>query len=100
MNSMVRTTPFTFLGMSNRVEHQKLKQVAAELSPGRVFGLQLGLRETQAFMKTKTLRKRKVTPAILLFSNNLQLNSNIAGGNFPLLIFLVLISASVCRRPS
>ena len=33
-NGMVRTTPSTFFGMSNRVEHQKLNQVAAELSPG------------------------------------------------------------------
>ena len=29
MNGMVRTTPFTFFGRSNRVEHQKLNQVAA-----------------------------------------------------------------------
>ena len=34
MNGMVRTTPFTFFGMSNRVEHEKLNQVAAELPPG------------------------------------------------------------------
>ena len=32
-NGKVRTTPSTFFGMSNRVQHQKLDQVAA-----RVFG--------------------------------------------------------------
>ena len=40
--------------------------------------------------KTKTIRKRKVSPAILLFSSNLLLNSNIAGGTFPILIVFVL----------
>ena len=86
--------------MSNRVEHQKLNQTTAELSFGWVFGVQLGLRQTQALIKTKTIRRRKVPPAILLFSSNLQLNSNIAGGTFPLLIVFVLISACVCRRPT
>ena len=100
MNGVVRTTPFTFFGMSNRVEHQKLNQVAAELLPGWVFGVQLGLRQIQALIKTKKIRWGKVPPAILLFSSNLLLNSNVAGGNFPLLIVLVLISACVCRRPS
>ena len=38
--------------MSNRVEHQKLNQVTAELPPGWVFGVQLGLRQTQALIKT------------------------------------------------
>ena len=38
--------------MSNRVEHQKLNQVAAELPPGWVFGVQLGLRQTQALINT------------------------------------------------
>ena len=49
--------------MSNRVEHQKLNQVAAELPPGWVFGVQLGLRQTQALIKTKTIRRGKVPPA-------------------------------------
>ena len=34
MNGMVRTTVYVFFGMSNRVEHQKLNVVAAELPPG------------------------------------------------------------------
>ena len=38
--------------MSNRVEHQKLNQVTAELPPGWVFGVQLGLRQTQALINT------------------------------------------------
>ena len=38
--------------MSNRVEHQKLNQVTAELPPGWVFGVQLGLRQTEALIKT------------------------------------------------
>ena len=86
--------------MSNRVEHQKLNQVAAELPPGWVFGVQLGLRRTQSLIKTKTIRRRKVPPVILLFSCKLLLRSNIAGGTFLLLIVLVLISICVCRRPS
>ena len=89
-----------FSGMSNRVEHQKLSQVAAELPPGWVFGVQLGLRQTKALIKTKTIRRGKLPTAILQLSSNLLLNSNIAGGNFPLLIVWVLISACVCRRPS
>ena len=83
-----------------RVEHQKLNQGAAELPPGCVFGVQLSLRQTQARIKTETLRRRKVPPAILLFSSNLKLNSNIAGGTFPLLNVFALISACVCRRPN
>ena len=86
--------------MSNRVEHQKLNQVAAELPPGWVFGVQLGLRRTQSLIKTKTIRRRKVPPVILLFSCKFLLRSNIAGGTFLLLIVLVLISICVCRRPS
>ena len=38
--------------MSNRVEHKKLNQVTAELPPGWVFGVQLGLRQTQALINT------------------------------------------------
>ena len=64
--------------MSNRVEHQKLNQVAEELPPGLVFGVQLGLRQTQALIKIKTIR----------------------WGTLLLLILLVLIGACVCRRPS
>ena len=40
--------------MSNRVEHQKRNQPAIEKWPfGFVFGVQLGLRQTQALFKTK-----------------------------------------------
>ena len=86
--------------MSNRVEHQKLNQTTAELSFGWVFGVQLGLRQTQALIKTKTIRRRNVPPAKLLLSSKLLLRSHVAGGTLPLLIVLVLISACVCRRPS
>ena len=81
--------------MSNRVEHQKLNQVAAELPPGWVFGVQLGLRQTQALIKTKNIRRRKVPPAILLlcrkhyyFVVKLLQSSNITSATFLLLIFL------------
>ena len=86
--------------MSNRVEHPTLNQVIAELPSDWVFGVQLGLRETQALIKAKTIRRGKVPPAILLLSSVLLLNSNIAGGTFPLLIGFVLINAYTCRRPS
>ena len=86
--------------MSNRAEHQKLNQVTAELPPDGVFCIQLGLRQTQALIKTKTMRRGKVPLAILLFSCKLLLKSNIGGGTFLLLIVLALISACVCRRPS
>ena len=86
--------------LSNRVEHQTLNQVAAELPPGWVFGVQLGLQQTLALIKTKTISTRKVSPANFFSSCNLLLNSNIAGGSFPLLIVLILISSCVCRRPS
>ena len=59
---------------------------------GWVFGVQLGLRQTQALFKTKTIRRGKFPPAVLLFSSKLLLSCNIAGGNFPLLIVLALIS--------
>ena len=36
----------------NRVEHQKLNQTTAELPFGWVFGVQLGLRQTQALIRT------------------------------------------------
>ena len=86
--------------MSNRVEHQKLNQTTAELSFGWVFGVQLGLRQTQELIKMRTIRRGKVPPAILLFSCKLLLKSNKAVGTFLFLIVLVLISACVCRRPS
>ena len=89
-----------FYDMRNRVEHQKLNQEAAELPPGWVFGVQLGLRQTQAMIKMKTIRRGKVPPAILLLSSKLLLSCYIAVGNFPLAIVLILISACVCRRPS
>ena len=47
MNGEVRTMPITFFVISNRVEHQKLNQVT-----GWVFGVQLGLRQTQALINT------------------------------------------------
>ena len=84
--------------MSNRVEHQKLNQTTAELSFGWVFVVQLGLRRTQALIKTQTIRSGKMPPAILLFSYKLLLKSNIPGSTFLHLIVLVLISACVCRR--
>ena len=74
---------------------------------GSVFGVQLGLRQTQALFKTKSIKWGKVPPAILLlcrkhyyFVVKLQHSSNITGGTFPHLIDLVLNSACVCRRPS
>ena len=86
--------------MCNRVEHQKRNQTAIEKWPfGFVFGVQVGLRQTQALIKTKTIRRGKVPPASLLPSSNLLLSSNVAGGTFPLLMIFVLISA-VCRRPT
>ena len=33
-NGIVRITPITLFGMSNRVEKQKVNQVAVELPPG------------------------------------------------------------------
>ena len=36
----------------NRVEYQKLNQTTAELPFGWVFGIQLGLRQTQALIRT------------------------------------------------
>ena len=41
--------------MSNRVEHQKLNQTTAELSFGWVFGVQLGLRQTEALITTEDI---------------------------------------------
>ena len=46
--------------MRNRVEHQKRNQPAIEKWPfGFVFGVQLGLRQTQALIKTKQKPKNK-----------------------------------------
>ena len=53
----------TWVLTSTRVEHQKLNQVGAE---PRVFGVQLGLRQTKALVKTKTIKRGNVPPAILL----------------------------------
>ena len=86
--------------MSNRVELQKLNQTTAELSFGWVFGVQLGLRQTQALIKTTTIRRRRVPGATLLLISNLLLSSSVAGGTLLLPIVLVLISDCVCRRPS
>ena len=41
--------------MSNRVEHQKLNQTTAELPFGWVFGVQLGLRQTQSLINTNCI---------------------------------------------
>ena len=46
----------------NRAEHQKLNQTTAELSFGWVFGVQLGLRQTQALIETTTIRISSWTP--------------------------------------
>ena len=85
--------------MCNRLEHQKLNQTTAWQPSGWVFGVQVGLQQTQALIKTKTIRRGKVPPASLLLRSNLLLSSNVAGGTFPLIV-LVLISACVCLRPS
>ena len=45
--------------IDNRVEIQKLNQVAAELPPGWVFGVQLGLWQIQALIKINTDIKGK-----------------------------------------
>ena len=45
--------------IDNRVEIQKLNQVAAELPPGWVFGVQLGVWQIQALIKIKTEIKGK-----------------------------------------
>ena len=55
---------------------------------GFVFGVQLGLRQTQALIKTKTIRKGRVPRAILRLNRKLLRSCNIAGGTFLLLIFL------------
>ena len=65
---------------------------------GWVFGVQLGLRQTQAPIKTTTIRRR-VPPDTLLFRTKLLVSGNAPRGTL-LLILLVLISACVCRRPS
>ena len=107
MNGMVRTTVYLFFGMSNRVKHQKLNKVVAELRLGWVFGVQLGFRQTQDLIKIKKIRRGKVPPVILqlcrklyYFVVKLQQSSNITGGTFPLLIFLALTSACISQRPS
>ena len=41
----------SFFGVSNRVEHPILNQITGELPSACVFGVQLGLRETQALIK-------------------------------------------------
>ena len=53
------------------------------------FGMSNRLRQTQALIKTKTIRRGKVPPATLLLSSKLLLSSNEAGGTFPLLIVFV-----------
>ena len=100
LHGLFRQMGHFLTNMSNRVEHQKLNQTTAELSFGWVFGVQLGLRQTQALIKTTTIRRRRVPGATLLLISNLLLSSNVAGGTLLLPIVLVLISDCVCRRPS
>ena len=53
--------------MSNRVEHQKQNQPAIEKWPfGFVFGVQLGLRQTQALIKTKKNEKGRTSVLLRL----------------------------------
>ena len=54
-----RTAGHLIFDIDNRVEIQKLNQVAAELPPGWVFGVQLGLWQIQALIKIKTDIKGK-----------------------------------------
>ena len=75
---MVATTIAIFL--VHRVEHQ---------NRGFAFGAQLGFRQTQALIKTKTIKRGKVPPATLLLSSKLLLSSNVPGGTF--LLFIVLV---------
>ena len=88
--------------MSSQVEHQKKgNEPAIHKCPfGFGFGVQLGLRQTQALIKIKTITRGNVPPATLLLSSVLLLNSNIADGTFPLLIVFVLIDICACRKPS
>ena len=93
--------------MSNRVEHQKRNQPAIEKWPfGFAFGVQLGLRQIRALIKTKENKLMQVVqlwykwgaftegPSVNAphFSHNCTTCNN--------LLFLVLISARVCQRPS
>ena len=57
----------------NRVEHQNLNQTTAVLSFVPVFGVQLGLRQRQALIKTKTIRRGRVLPDTLLSLNTCSL---------------------------
>jgi len=71
--------------MRNRVEHQKQNQQTIGKWPfGMVFGVQLGLRQTQAQIRTKKNKFLKEEQLFFMF----------------LLFFLVLIAASVCKEPS
>ena len=56
MNGEVLTTPFTFFGVSNRVEHQKLNQVAAWAATWLSFYVQHAFRQTQILIKTKKIK--------------------------------------------
>ena len=47
LQGFMRQVEHFLTDISNRVEHQKLNQTTAELSFGWVFGVQLGLRQTQ-----------------------------------------------------
>ena len=66
----------------NRVEHQKLNQTTAELPFCWVFGVQLGLRQTQALINTNCITYNPAACWIIVKS------------------LVVIISACVCRRPS
>ena len=70
------------------------------MPPGWASGVQLGLRQTQALIRTKTMRRGRMQHVTLVFSSKLLLSSNIDDCTLPLLIVSVWISACVCRRPS
>ena len=83
-----------------RVEHLKFNQATPYVAIFLSFWS-----STRPLADTRTDqdqndKNRKVPPATLLFKSKLLLNSNLAGGTFPLLIFLVLISVCVCRMLS
>ena len=53
LHGFLRQMEHFLTDMSNRVEHQKQNQPAIEKWPfGFVFGVQLGLRQTRALIKT------------------------------------------------
>ena len=86
--------------MLNSMLNKKSQVGSSSAAAWLSFWCSTRLSATQALIKTKTLRRGNVPPAILLLSCKLLLKSIIAGGTFLFLNVLVLISACVCRRPS